>query len=461
MLSPMPKVQKAISTGEPTEADLARRFNQTVRPFVTKYCTACHSGPTPDASFDLERYITMESVVQDFGHWALVLSKLTTKQMPPKEMEQPPEELRQQVIDWIAAVRKNELRKYPGDPGSVLARRLSNAEYNYTIRDLTGVDLRPAREFPIDPANQAGFDNSGESLTISSTLMSKYLDAARRVGDHLILKPEGFTFAPNPTLVETDREKYPIRRIVEFYDRQPTDFADYFQAAWRYKHRAVFGQPVATLDSIAAQNKVAPRYLAMIWQTLEQTREDVGPLVRLQAMWQKLLVPKGKQPDIARQGCEQMRDFVVKIRRHTEKLFPTLESPGFSTNFQPIVMYRNGLLAAHRRDFDPTSLRVEGEPPLKDFVVTQGPPFGRGEVEELKRSIAAYIKARQEDPDLVVPAGQRSHYRPLSPASAMSFPPPSVCANAVAFIPSLRWTRSGISAQDCTVCWVISATTRR
>ena len=57
------------------------------------------------------------------------------------------------MIDWIAAVRSNEARKHAGDPGTVLARRLSNAEYNYTIRDLTGVDIRPTREFPVDPAN--------------------------------------------------------------------------------------------------------------------------------------------------------------------------------------------------------------------------------------------------------------------------------------------------------------------
>src|SRR5215510_12368420 len=151
--------------------DLALRFSQTVRPFITTYCAGCHSGPTPAAGFDLQRYPTTESVVEDFGHWALVLRKLTAKEMPPRSMKQPPEELRRQVIDWIAAARKNEARKYAGDPGPVPARRLSNAEYNYTVRDLTGVDLRPAREFPVDPANQAGFDNSGESLAISPALM--------------------------------------------------------------------------------------------------------------------------------------------------------------------------------------------------------------------------------------------------------------------------------------------------
>jgi hypothetical protein len=385
------------------EAELARQFKQIIRPFLTAYCTGCHSGTEPAASFDVQRYDALSSVVEDFGHWVLIQRKLTSREMPPSATKQPAEALRQQVVEWITTVRKHEANKHPGDPGLVAARRLSNAEYNYTVRDLTGVDLLPAKEFPIDPANQAGFDNSGESLTISPALMAKYLDAARRIAEHLVLKPEGFAFAAHPMIAESDREKYPIRRIVEFYERQPTDFADYFEAAWRYKHR----KAATTLNEIAKQLKVSPRYLPLIWQTLEQTKEDVGPLVKLQAMWRAL---PANDAAAARQGCEQMRDFVVKIRRHTEKLFPTLESPGFSTNYQPIVMYRNALLAAHRRDFDPTALRVEGEPPAKDFVVTQGPPFGNKEIQELKNNIAAYIKERQEDPDLMVPAGARARY---------------------------------------------------
>ena len=189
-----------------------------------------------------------------------------------------------QVIDWVQAVRTNEARKNAGDPGPVLARRLSNAEYNYTIRDLTGVDIRPTREFPVDPANTAGFDNSGESLSMSPALLNKYLQAAREVGDHMVLTPDGFDFAPHPMLVETDREKYAIQRIVDFYERQPTDYADYFQAAWRFKHRAALGKPAATLAGIAAEAKVSAKYLPMVWQILEERRSDeqeVGPIAKL------------------------------------------------------------------------------------------------------------------------------------------------------------------------------------
>ena len=116
-------------------------------------------------------------------HWNHVLERLTASEMPPKVAKQPPTDSRQEVIDWVQAVRTSEARKNAGDPGLVLARRLSNAEYNYTIRDLTGVDIRPTREFPVDPANTAGFDNSGESLSMSPALLNKYLQAAREVGE--------------------------------------------------------------------------------------------------------------------------------------------------------------------------------------------------------------------------------------------------------------------------------------
>ncbi len=124
---------------------------------------------------------------------SLVLQRLHAEEMPPEDAPRQPEAAeRAAVIAWINAVRDDEAERHAGDPGTVLARRLSNAEFDYTIRDLTGVDIRPTREFPVDPANQAGFDNSGESLTMSPALLKRYLAAARFVADHLVLKPSRF-----------------------------------------------------------------------------------------------------------------------------------------------------------------------------------------------------------------------------------------------------------------------------
>src|SRR5918994_5443267 len=402
------------------DAELERQLARTVRPFLATYCTTCHGGATPEASLDLGQYSTLAAVVRDHTHWELVIEKLEARAMPPRAAKQPPDAARQRVVEWINAVKRNEATKNAGDPGPVLARRLSNAEYNYTIRDLTGVDLRPAREFPLDPANQAGFDNSGESLTMSPGLMAKYLEAARVVANHLVLKPDGIAFSPHPMLVETDREKYAVQRIIDFYDRQPTDFAGYFHAAWRYKHRAASGRPRATLAAIADETKVSPKYLPMVWQILEET-EEVGPAAKLQAMWRELPAPKGNLTDVPRDGFARMRDFVVKIRRHTQKLIMAPMAQGFNANFQPLAAWKNRQISLTHRDFDPTSLRVDGEVP-GEIVVTRGPTFGNGEAARLKIEIAKYTKERQEDPDLLVPAAERARYDAAFTRFASVFP---------------------------------------
>ena len=121
--------------------------------------------------------------------------------MPPDDApRQPAADERAAVVGWIRDLRDREAQRDAGDPGVVLARRLSNAEFDYTIRDLTGVDIRPTREFPVDPADEAGFDNSGESLAMSPALLKKYLAAARLVADHAVLTPDGIDFAPHPAV---------------------------------------------------------------------------------------------------------------------------------------------------------------------------------------------------------------------------------------------------------------------
>ncbi len=64
-------------------------------------------------------------------------------QMPPEDELQPTPAERDRLTGWTRSFIDFEIRARAGDPGRVVVRRLSNAEYNYTIRDLTGVDLQP------------------------------------------------------------------------------------------------------------------------------------------------------------------------------------------------------------------------------------------------------------------------------------------------------------------------------
>jgi hypothetical protein len=329
------------------EAGLDQALTQSVLPFLKSQCLSCHSSDKPKAKLDLSIYQTRSAITKDYRVWDLVLERLEAEDMPPeKAPKHPTEQERAAVIGWIKTLRKVEADKNAGDPGPVLTHRLSNSEYDNTIRDLTGVDIRPTKEFPVDPANEAGFDNSGESLMMSPALLKKYLEAARNVADHLVLKPDGFDFAPHPAVTETDRDKYAVQRIVAFYQRHTVNYADYFMAVWRFQNRKELGQPTIDLKMIAGQNGLSLKYLNTIWAALTSNSPSSGPIGELQKLW-KALPGIGNDAEVKR-GCEAMRAHVIKARKSYDSSPQKLGVRGMSPGSQPLVLWRNRQLASRR-----------------------------------------------------------------------------------------------------------------
>src|SRR5262249_45833243 len=142
----------------------------------------------------------------------------------------------------------------------------------------------------------------------------KYLAAARHVADHMVLKPQGFVFAPHPVVTDTDRDKYCVQRIVAFYERHKVEYADYFLAAWRFRHREALGKPKATLRDFAVESKLSDRYLATIWSILTEPQPADSPLGEVQAQWQQLPTNVQK-PDDVRRECECLRNLVLRLRK--------------------------------------------------------------------------------------------------------------------------------------------------
>jgi hypothetical protein len=403
--------------------DLQNRLDSTVRPFVGKYCVACHSGPQPTGQFDLKSYTSMDQVKEDFPRWQLLAERLTKHEMPPKRMPQPPQEAIDQIVAFVHDVRSEEIKRLGGDPGTVLARRLSNAEYDNTIRDLTGQDMQIARQFPVDPANTAGFDNSGETLTMSPALLNKYLQGARQIADHMVLTPDGIDFAPYFMRVESDRDKYSIQRIIAFYKAQDTNFADYFQAAWHYRYRKELGKPHATLASTAADARISAKYLPMVWSILHD-RKPVGPVAKLQAMWNALPAPASNDVGGDRLASLQaqtgeMGRFVTRIRSHTAMQFFSPIVKGLPGQSEPLHNWRLQEYADNHRKSDPADLRADNEvepipPPIPKY-----PPLHQ---DASPRWAVITAHARYGDPDLVYPAGQKAKYQKAFARFASVFP---------------------------------------
>ena len=160
---------------------LADRFQEQIKPYLQKFCIDCHGEKEPKGGLNLLSFDSDRSLILNFRKWDDITTFIRSGEMPPKGSPQPELEQSKAVLNAVESVLLQEARKHAGDPGVVPPRRLSNTEYNHSIRDLTGIDIQPTRNFPPDPAGGEGFDNTGEALSMSPNLLKKYLSAAEEV----------------------------------------------------------------------------------------------------------------------------------------------------------------------------------------------------------------------------------------------------------------------------------------
>jgi mono/diheme cytochrome c family protein len=251
---------------------------------LKKYCLACHSTKAKKGSLDLERFATLADIRKDLKPWQAMIEQIEAGEMPPKERPQPTEAEKKQLVAWVRALLDSEAKARAGDPGHVPLRRLSNAEYDYTLRDLTGVDLRPAREFPADGAAGEGFTNAAEALTdISPALLTKYLNAAKDIADHAVLLPDGFRFSPSKTRRDwTDEGTAALRKFYAALavadGKLPVQ--PYLLATVRHREALAAGK----FADVAAKEKLNAKYLATVWQTLTD-KTTLQPLDAIRTKW--------------------------------------------------------------------------------------------------------------------------------------------------------------------------------
>ena len=162
-------------------------FKEKLQPFVSQYCAECHNADDPEAGLDVAAFPTEESLLTGHGRktWGKILSMLEIGAMPPADMEQPPVELRAELVAWLEDRLFNLDCELIDDPGRVTVRRLNRVEYRNTIRDLLAVAFDPTDDFPADDVGY-GFDNIGDVLSLSPLLMEKYLDAAETITSEAI-----------------------------------------------------------------------------------------------------------------------------------------------------------------------------------------------------------------------------------------------------------------------------------
>ncbi|MBI5800584.1 MAG: DUF1592 domain-containing protein [Verrucomicrobia bacterium] len=267
LLLAAPVVSGALLGAALTKDPAHLSYEKDVLPLLDKYCFDCHADGAKKGGVEFDKHRSHAELLADRKLWEQTLINVRSRAMPPEDKKKQPTLAERELIQaWIDfEVFKCDC-KTP-DPGRVTLRRLNRAEYNNTIRDLVGVNFRPADDFPADDAGY-GFDNIGDVLSMPPVLLEKYLTAADRVLAQAVMtgaqsKPTGQRIAArqfsggndagNPdaprwvTGTQTVRVKFSVARDGGYRLRLST-LARHVQAAQAKMGISLDGQPLGNIS---------------------------------------------------------------------------------------------------------------------------------------------------------------------------------------------------------------------
>ena len=151
-------------------------YNKVLVPILTKKCYGCHNTNKEKGGVNLENYKEKDRLISDGQLWLKVIDEIRTRAMPPKSESPLSSNDFTTLVDGINSILQTSLQDK--NPGRVVIRRLSHAEYQYTILDLTGVEFDARSYFPSDGSGGGGFDNQGGALFFTPLKLERYYDAA-------------------------------------------------------------------------------------------------------------------------------------------------------------------------------------------------------------------------------------------------------------------------------------------
>ena len=150
--------------------------------FLKRYCHECHNASL------MEQELNISALSRDFqdsadAHlWGEVIERINSGEMPPSDSRQPPaSEIRTTVNQLTSLLRAGRAKRMSQRP-AIAHYRLSRAEYRNTVFDLLGVRYDPTKPGELNEDTRwLGYDRIGSQLTLSSSHIDRYFQAAGTV----------------------------------------------------------------------------------------------------------------------------------------------------------------------------------------------------------------------------------------------------------------------------------------
>src|SRR5947208_1325641 len=144
---------------------------------ISKYCAGCHNEKLKTADLVLDK-VDKADIAHPANNpvlWEKVLHKLRAREMPPPKMPRPDEAAYESLTAYLETALDNAAADKP-NPGRPAVYRLNRLQYANAIHDLLDLEFDSASLLPADDSGYC-FDNIGEVLSVSPSLLEKYLAA--------------------------------------------------------------------------------------------------------------------------------------------------------------------------------------------------------------------------------------------------------------------------------------------
>jgi hypothetical protein len=176
-------VKRLVASDKHTGSAPVASFELEILPLLKKHCVACHGPAKAEADVNFSAITNGKAARKSLTLWRKAAERIENGEMPPKDEGKLDAADHDKLLRWM----KHALRvshRAERDPGPALTRRLSRAEYEQTIRALTGIEFDAAEAVGMaDESRGYGFANQADVLTLSPALIEKYFAAADQTLD--------------------------------------------------------------------------------------------------------------------------------------------------------------------------------------------------------------------------------------------------------------------------------------
>ncbi|MCY4029756.1 MAG: DUF1592 domain-containing protein [Acidobacteria bacterium] len=204
------------------------------RSVLDRYCTACHNDRLRTANLTLES-LDVAHVGAGAETWEKVIRKLRAREMPPPRRPRPDDATYVRFVDWIEGELDVAALANP-NPGAETIHRLNRTEYTNAIRDLLALEIDGRELLPADDQSY-GFDNIADVLTLSTSLLERYMLAAGKIAQLAVGSPSirktTAVYATSPVL----RQHYRMSELHPFGSRGGFATRHYFPVDGEYEMR--------------------------------------------------------------------------------------------------------------------------------------------------------------------------------------------------------------------------------